>query len=366
LTMNILAFDPGRVRLDYSLFRDAERKPIITGHVPEPDMTADPADAVADAVGSALNYGEIGLCVVRVVFGGEAFKTCAIADWLVLERLHEMIPQSPLHLPRAIETVRAVMRCRPEIPVVLDFETAFFAGLPERETVYAIDPGLSAALRLRRYGYHGIYHRAACHEAAHKAANREAPASPLRILSICLEPKPEVAAVVGIRPVYVTSGSTPLEGLPGRTSCGDLDPSLPGLLMRRELGPERVDELLTKESGLSALAGRMTDLDEILTVDDPSLNAARDYFLYRLLQACGAGAAAMGGLDGVALSGRYRKAAGQIREWVVSSFAERFLSGKLRYGVTMLEASRDRIMADDAMGTAPQILARIKDAAPVP
>jgi len=41
---------------------------------------------------------------------------------------------------------------------------------------------------------------------------------PARILSICLDAQPEIAAVLGRRPITVTGGATPLEGLPGETT----------------------------------------------------------------------------------------------------------------------------------------------------
>ena len=91
-------------------------------------------------------------------------------------------------------------------------------------------------------------------------------ARPIRaILSVCLEPRPELAACVGRRPVMVTGGNTPVEGLPGERSCGDLDPSVVLKLAHdTHWGPEEASRILTQESGLRGLAGRVVSLADVL------------------------------------------------------------------------------------------------------
>jgi acetate kinase len=80
-------------------------------------------------------------------------------------------------------------------------------------------------LALRRWGYHGLFHEAASMEAG-RAWRKRGFDQPARILSICLEAQPEIAAVLGRRPITVTSGATPLEGLPGETNSGEIDPAV--------------------------------------------------------------------------------------------------------------------------------------------
>ena len=71
-----------------------------------------------------------------------------------------------------------------------------------------------------------------------------------RIVSICLEPRPELAACLGLRPLMVTGGNTPVEGLPGERTCGDIDPSV-ALKLAHELpgGLEEANQVLTARAG---------------------------------------------------------------------------------------------------------------------
>lgn len=223
-----------------------------------------------------------------------------------------------MHTAAALRLVEALLRA-PDVTAVLFFETSFFTALPEREYAAGVDPDLAARMDLRRFGYHGIFHEAAVRSLARERRKSGRPAR--RTLSICLEPKPELTAVLGARPVMVTGGMTPLEGLPGETSCGDLDPSII-LALAQELkwGPEQIDAALSRESGLSGLAGRRVTLPEVFG-SAPELAEARQVFEHRLLLAAGAGAAALGGVDGVVFSGVYADLGSRLGPWLAARLA---------------------------------------------
>jgi acetate kinase len=247
----------------------------------------------------------------------------------------------------------------PDAPVVFFFETAFFADLPARERIYGLDADMTKALGLRRFGFHGIFHEAACREASRRprAGNggtdvcegergRRAPA---RILSICLEPRPELAAVIGSRPVMVTSGATPLEGLPGETTCGEIDPSIVLTLARKlHWGPEEVNAALTRDSGLTGLVGRPVTFAEAFTSSDGEVKSALEIFKYRLLLACGAGLAAMGGVDAVVFSGRYARLGATLAPWLADRLEFPGVTRKAPIRTVIFEEPLDRILADSA------------------
>ena len=204
----------------------------------------------------------------------------------------------------------------PNTPAVLLFETAFFAELPRRESAYGIDQELSETLGLRRYGYYGLLHEAACEYAAREHRSRR-PRSTGRALSICLEAHPEVAAVIGRRPLMCTSGATPLEGIPGHSSCGELDPSIALMLARKlKWGPEQINTVLTQQSGLMGLVGRPVMLDDVLAAEAGDLEPAKNLLQNRILMACGAGMAAMGGVDDIVFSGRFASAGLTLGPWL--------------------------------------------------
>jgi acetate kinase len=277
---------------------------------------------------------------IRVPFGGTEFPEPVAVDADVLRRLETLTPAAPLHIPALLELLQQCTTHFPGVPQVLTFDTAFFADLPEREHLYALDAALARTHGLRRFGYCGLQHAAAWQRAARTGVTR--------VISLCLEPQPELAAIQGGRPVYVTSGITPLEGLPGQTTCGDLDPGLV-MLLAEELhcGPERLNTIFTRESGLKGLTGSAMTLDELFAAPKDQFAPAREVMCYRILQACGMAMAAMGGVDALVISGRYAVAGRAISAWLKRQvvFQRQLVPVAVHYVRTPVE----RIVAEQAL-----------------
>ena len=308
--MNILVFKPNPRFLDYTLFTRRSRQPVVASRLANfRGRQDDPADFSAGL--ERINFicketagSTIDLITVRAVFGGTAFTKPTRVTPATLNKLKEIAPQAPLHIPLLMALLESCATAFPETPVVLVFETAFFAHLPAREHLYGIGRELTRTLKIRRYGFHGLFHEAACASIARRI-NLQANTAP-RILSLCMEPHPEIAAVIGFRPVMTISGITPMEGLPGQTTCGEIDPGILLALSRHhQMGPEQINTLLTRQSGLAGLVGRSATFDDLFLSDAPDVQPARDMIMLKMLQFCGAGAAAMGGVDRIVFSGRY-------------------------------------------------------------
>lgn len=217
----------------------------------------------------------------------------------VLRKLHAAAGRAPLHVPALLSAIEAVAAECPGAPTAVVCGSPFFAAMPAAERAYAVGADLRERLGLERTGHHGLFHL---------AAGDLASATPgaARVLSICMEPCPEAVALDAGRPAMVTGGATPLEGLPGQTTCGEIDPGMILILAQEQkMGPEEIGQHLTRESGLKGLVGRRTDFSELFASRGPELRAAREIFLYRLLQAAGSAMALMGGLDAFVFSGRH-------------------------------------------------------------
>ncbi|NDY72919.1 hypothetical protein DO021_15860 [Desulfobacter hydrogenophilus] len=284
---------------------------------------------------------------VRLLYGGSTFHN----PWRVTaeteSELQALSAEAPLHVPAAIEFIRAIRETYYNVPLFLLFETAFFTDMPERECRYALDVNSLGMPNLRRYGYHGLFHEAAC-ACARDFSYKEGSFFSERCLSICLETQPEIVAVDGFHPVMVSSGATPLEGLPGQTNSGELDAGIVMMLVqKKKWGPEQINHALTLKSGLSGIAGRPVQLDEVLESDDPSLRLARDVFRHRLLLACGSGVAVLGGLDAIIFSGRYASSAHCLGPWL-REHLKRAYQGRSELVIHehILNHSIDRILAD--------------------
>jgi acetate kinase len=310
--VNTLVLIPGRKSLRYAGF--VAGRETCTGTIrgfrwQGPRAALDEVRAIVQTMGLCDDATSV---VVHGLFGGEEFPGPAALDQDALTRLERVARQSPLHVAGLIETAHAVEEVFAGTPARLAFETSFFVDLPPRERTYAVSPDLSHKLALRRWGYHGLFHAAASREAGRRSHKRGLDHPP-RILSICLDAQPEIAAVLGRRPITVTSGATPLEGLPGETNSGEIDPAVAlALAGEAGLGPEGANALLVGESGLSGLVGHRVRLDDVLTSTRSECTRAREVLLYRMLLAAGAAAAALGGLDAVVFSGRYVSCAAMV------------------------------------------------------
>jgi acetate kinase len=147
----------------------------------------------------------------------------------------------------------------------------------------------------------------------------------------------------------VTSGVTPLEGIPGETTCGELDPGVILALGRTmKWGPEQINEVLTHQSGLRGLVGWPVTLEEVFRSTSDDVKLARQVMEYRILQSCGAAVAAMGGVDVIVFSGRYAGLADILAPLLESRLKPRGPDRAPPTSVCFGE-SIDRIMADTAI-----------------
>lgn len=342
--MKILVLNPFPSALGYALFRDALRAPAARGVVRDVsgadgwrEALLSVRAAVDDCAAGAVPY----LIGCRVVYGGDFFRGPMFVRPDVVRALEAMVPSAPLHLPPLLALLRACEGVFAGVPVVLVFETSFFTALSPRESAYAISATNTETLAARRYGFHGIFHEAACAQTVALRRVRGAQ-SPSRTLSICLEPVPEAAAAIGVRPLMTTGGSTPLEGIPGQTTCGEIDPRIVITLKQaRGWGHERISQVLTRESGLLGLTGKPVTIAEILEPGKREWAQAREVLKYRILLACGAGTAAMGGLDAIVFSGRYASSGSIIGPWLCEKLA-RAMPG-MEKGNIALEFLRDTV-----------------------
>jgi acetate kinase len=352
--LNILVLNPGLRKLAYAMFLGTDRGAVLSGTLVG-EFTDETAvqNALAKILGDTHLTAGAGVeaLAVRVAHGGELFDSPVLADDDVLRKLRDLIPTAPLHVPATIRIIEGSRKIFAGLPIVLAFETSFFVHLPERERLYGLDMQTSENLNLRRFGFHGIHHQAACAGIARRRQAGEFEEPP-RVLSICLESRPEVAAVIGGHPVMVTGGATPLEGIPGQTTCGELDPNIVLTLAQRlHWGPEQIDDVLTRRSGVLALTGKPISLGAVLK-SRRRYEPARKVIQYRILLACGAGIAAMGGLDAIVFSGQYAEAGRSLGAWLLGKLSRMHgLKGK-ELSLECFTQSRDCCVAEIAVAVA--------------
>jgi acetate kinase len=259
--------------------------------------------------------------VHRIVHGGERFRAATVLNEPELHALEELSSLAPLHNPPALSVIAAVRRrLGGEIPVVGDFDTAYYSDLPEAAIRYAVPPRWRTEYGIRRYGFHGMAHRYLC-----QCVREREPASgaAARIVSVQLGRGCSVTASVGGRAIATSMGFTPLEGLVMGTRSGDVDPGAILYVMERSgMSPADMRRELNEHSGLLALSGRTADMRELLALEqrgDAAAALAVEIFCLRARQCVAAYIAELGGGDAIVFGGGIGENCPDIRRRIVGS-----------------------------------------------
>jgi acetate kinase len=252
----------------------------------------------------------------RVVHGGELFREPALIDDAVVAAIRSLIPLAPLHNPSNLLGIEAGRERFPTVPQVAVFDTAFHHTLPPAAYRYAVPHELYEQQQVRRYGFHGTSHGHVAREAARYLGK---PLEALNLITLHLGNGASVAAIREGVSIDTSMGMTPLEGLVMGTRCGDLDPAIPFYLIRQlAMPPEKVENLLNKESGLKGVCGfsDMREIQQQAGQGDERAGLAFDMFCYRIKKYLGAYHAVLGGLDAIVFTGGIGENSGPVRSAV--------------------------------------------------
>jgi acetate kinase len=336
--MRALVVNVGSTSVKYNLYEmDTEARLAIgkvervgtadAVHVHESGSAPVGGIGVADALRAILAHltraggplpdpGALGVVGHRVVHGGERLIAPTRIDDKVEEVIAECAVFAPLHNPVNLTGIRAAREVFPAAPHVAVFDTAFHAQLPPHAYTYAVPHALYLQKGVRRYGFHGPSHQ---YMALCAAEHLRTELSRLKLITCHLGGGASVAAIDGGVSVETSMGMTPLEGLVMGTRSGDLDPAIPLLLGRDGMPPEKIDQLLNRESGLAGLTGTSGDFRDILAAadaGDPRARLAIDVFVHRIRKYVGAYAAVMGGADAIVFTGGIGENAALVRSRV--------------------------------------------------
>jgi len=280
------------------------------GYPRESVMVTDHADAVRlvfERLGSLSIFDSGRICAVghRVVHGGEGFVEPALVSDELIRRLESISYMAPLHNPPSIKAIRAAREILDiSVPQVVIFDTAFHRTLPDWASRYAIPAEISKKYYIRRYGFHGIAHRYMTERFSSIAS---IPLNQARVITLQLGNGCSATAIKDGISVDTSMGFTPLEGLIMGTRAGDIDPSLPGFLMRQEgIDVEEVESWLNKRSGLLGISGFSHDMRELLDAGEQGhkqSDLAVTMFCYRVRKYIGSYLAVLGGAQAVIFGG---------------------------------------------------------------
>lgn len=245
----------------------------------------------------------------RLVLGGpHRHDTELVTDGLIAE-LNNYIYLAPNHLPEEITAIKLFREAFEEMPQVVCYDTAFHANMPPCAKYYPL-PLIYKKEGLMRYGFHGLSYEYVMTKLADQQPDKK------KIIIAHLGSGSSMAAVKNGKSIDTTMGMSPMGGLVMSTRSGDLDPGVVLFLLKRtNMSVSEADELLSKHSGLKAIAGT-GDMQELLKNEctDDKATEAIDLFCYQAKKFIGAMAAAMGGLDMLVFTGGIGENSGAIRE----------------------------------------------------
>ncbi|HEX6418709.1 MAG TPA: acetate/propionate family kinase [Acidimicrobiales bacterium] len=305
--MRVLVVNAGSATLKLRVLDGDE----VVGRADLPAVGEAGQDDIARALSDLRPYDAAGH---RVVHGGEVFREPVLVDDGVRRRLGALAPLAPLHQPKSLAALDAIVQAAPGLPSVACFDTAFHATLPPAASTYALPAEWRTRFGLRRYGFHGLSHAHAARRAAEMAAEAAAPAA--RIVTCHLGAGASLTAVADGRSVDTTMGFTPLEGLAMATRSGSVDPgAVLWLLTEQGLAAGEVADALEHRSGLTGLAGTgdMAAVVDRAGRGDPGAVLALDVYLHRLRAGIAAMAAGLGGVDVLAFTGGVGENAPAVR-----------------------------------------------------
>lgn len=239
----------------------------------------------------------------RVVHGGEKFSSAVIIDSEVEKGIEECADLAPLHNPANLTGIRACKSLMPGVPQVAVFDTAFHQTMPRQAYLYALPYEYYEKYKIRRYGFHGTSHSYVSKRLA-KFLGLDINHS--RLIVCHLGNGASVSAIKDGKSIDTSMGLTPLEGLMMGTRSGDLDPAIVEYIGNKEnLTASEVVTVLNKKSGLLGLSGLSSDFRdcaEAAKAGNTQADDALDVYAYRVSKYIGAYVAALGGVDGIALT----------------------------------------------------------------
>lgn len=324
LSTYILCLNSGSSSLKFSLYDPVFRQMEITG-VMSAIGTVNGLFKVSDSRGTSLknesgffkdthtavesltewldeNQNKYPLAAIghRVVQGGPAHRAPEMLTEQLLATLKQFIFLAPNHLPEELAIIHTFLEKFRNLPQVICFDTFFHRNMPFCGHHYAL-PSKYTSKDLIRYGFHGLSYEYIMLRLSEKRLSVKSK----KIIIAHLGNGASLAAVKNGNSIDTTMGVSPIGGLVMSTRSGDLDPgALLFLLKKNKLSTDKLEELLSKQSGLKAIAGT-GDVKELLEAEHFNTAAANalTLFCYNIRKQIGALTAAMDGLDILVFTG---------------------------------------------------------------
>lgn len=243
----------------------------------------------------------------RVVHGGIHFADPVRITPPILDDLETLIPLAPLHQPHNLFPLRWIQQRFPQKPQVACFDTAFHRTQTPLATWFAL-PRHYHDEGIQRYGFHGLSYQ---YIAEQLPSLTKAP----RVIVAHLGNGASLCGLKEGKSYDTTMGFSALDGLMMGTRSGSLDAGVI-LHLLHHTSPERIQEILYKESGLLGVSGISHDMRTLLESPHPHAAEAVNLYVYRIIREIGALTATLGGCDALVFTAGIGENAPIIRQRV--------------------------------------------------
>jgi acetate kinase len=234
----------------------------------------------------------------RVVHGGPNLLSHQPITPQVLDGLRSAMHFAPVHIPQALSLIASAQSLFPSAAQFACFDDVFHQTMPEVASHLPL-PQRYFDAGVRRYGFHGLSYESLVYHFGAQLPERAIFAHLGNGASLC--------ALRNRVSIDTTMGLTPTGGIPMSTRSGDLDPGVFVYLLRREqLGPDEIEDLIDRQSGLFALSSGESDvksLQDRARSGDPHAKLALNVFAISVRKVIGAYVALLGGVDLLVFTG---------------------------------------------------------------
>ncbi|HEM6371387.1 TPA: acetate/propionate family kinase [Streptococcus suis] len=256
----------------------------------------------------------------RVAHGGDYFKSSALVDQDVINKIDDLSFLAPSHNPANLEVIKAFKELLPNTPNVAVFDTAFHQSLSEEYYLYPLPRKYYDKYRLRKYGFHGTSHKYISLITNEVYKQQGLDTDQLKVISCHLGNGASICAMKGQTSINTSMGFTPLAGLMMGSRSGDIDPAILPFLMEEEgLTPDQINTILNKESGLlavSEISNDLRDIEEAYHNGNPQAKTAIEMFTNRIAHTIATYIVDLAGVDAIVFTAGIGENSKLIREKV--------------------------------------------------
>ncbi|HFI0448001.1 TPA: acetate/propionate family kinase [Streptococcus suis] len=256
----------------------------------------------------------------RVAHGGDYFKSSALVDQDVINKIDDLSFLAPSHNPANLEVIKAFKELLPNTPNVAVFDTAFHQSLSEEYYLYPLPRKYYDKYRLRKYGFHGTSHKYISLITKEVYKQQGLDTDQLKVISCHLGNGASICAMKGQTSINTSMGFTPLAGLMMGSRSGDIDPAILPFLMEEEgLTPNQINTILNKESGLlavSEISNDLRDIEEAYHNGNPQAKIAIEMFTNRIAHTIATYIVDLAGVDAIVFTAGIGENSKLIREKV--------------------------------------------------